>query len=203
MRSTSTALGLAALTALLLSGCQMEEAPRDAGAPPDPTPTDRRTTEPGAVTGDFQSYSEDATAVTYDPEAVPEGASVNVSVTSKGAPPTIVTMGISGLQPDRDYGAHVHTKPCGAAPDDSGPHYQNEEDPQQPSTDPKYANPDNEIWLDFTTDADGSADASASVDWVPRQGEANSIVIHAEHTHTEPGHAGQAGDRLACINVPL
>ncbi|GAA4804535.1 hypothetical protein GCM10023353_03860 [Tomitella cavernea] len=63
------------------------------------------------------------------------------------------------MQPGRDFGAHAHTKPCGPEPSDSGPHYQNVQDPaataDSPSTDPAYANPQNEVWLDFTTDGSG------------------------------------------------
>ncbi|ONI91465.1 hypothetical protein ALI22I_09010 [Saccharothrix sp. ALI-22-I] len=95
----------------------------------------------------------------------------------------------------------MHTKVCGAKPADAGPHYQNEKDPVSPSVDPKYASPDNEIWLDFTTDDKGSATSSATVDWQFRKGDANAIVLHDTHTHTEPGKAGTAGDRLAFGDV--
>jgi Cu-Zn family superoxide dismutase len=72
-----------------------------------------------------------------------------------------------------------------------------------PSTDPAYANPDNEIWLDFTTTKNGSGLAVAQVDWRFTDRHAGSVVVHAEHTHTDPGHAGTAGARLACITVPF
>ncbi|SJZ74925.1 superoxide dismutase, Cu-Zn family [Marinactinospora thermotolerans DSM 45154] len=213
MRTSPAVISLA-LSSLLLSGCGggEQEPTRETTNTPQATgqspgqPTAQQTTaaspRPTSISETFEAYSAGAAAVTYDEEAVPAGSRVEVNTEAEDGG-TAFTLRVSGLQPDRDYGAHVHTKPCGAAPDDSGPHYQNEEDPQQPSTDPKYANPDNEVWLDFTTDADGSAEVDTEVDWVPRQGEANSIVIHAEHTHTEPGHAGQAGDRLACVNVPF
>ena len=38
------------------------------------------------------------------------------------------------------------------------------------------------------------------MDWEFRDGEANSVVLHAQHTMTGPGQAGMAGDRLACID---
>ncbi|WP_330272100.1 hypothetical protein OG205_34565 [Lentzea sp. NBC_00516] len=28
-----------------------------------------------------------------------------------------------------------------------------------------------------------------------------SLLLHNEHTHTEPGETGTAGPRLACVNV--
>ena len=70
-----------------------------------------------------------------------------------------------------------------------------------PSTDPKYANPENEVWLDFQTDAKGDATVASTVPFKFRAGEANAVVIHANHTATEPGKAGTAGDRLACITA--
>jgi Cu-Zn family superoxide dismutase len=67
--------------------------------------------------------------------------------------------------------------------------------------DPRYANPRNEIWLDLTTDGNGYARSSASVDWRLGDRAVGSVVLHAEHTHTGPGHAGTAGPRLACVTV--
>ena len=149
-----------------------------------------------AVSGQFG----DGTAITYRPELVPAGARVTVV----GLPlvdSTTVVLSVRGLVPDRHYGAHVHTKPCGAAPADSGPHYQDQVDPVQPSTDPAYANPDNEIWLDFATDEHGGAITSSTVDWTFGERRGASVVIHETHTHTAPGHAGTAGARLACVTV--
>ncbi|UNO42322.1 superoxide dismutase family protein [Streptomyces sp. MST-110588] len=158
----------------------------------------------------------DTKALTYDPKLVPAGSRVavverrhkngkddkNAGKGGKGGGTTVV-LRLKGLVPDRTYGAHVHTKPCGPQPADSGPHYQNVPDPVQPSTDPAYANPRNEVWLDFTTDEDGDGGAVARVDWHFRAGQARSVVVHEHATETEPGHAGMAGARLACVNVPF
>ncbi|MFJ8960542.1 superoxide dismutase [Lentzea sp. NPDC102401] len=148
----------------------------------------------------FESYSAAAKAVTYDAK-VPAGA----RVTAVGVPTvrggTTVLLVLSGLQPHRTYGAHVHVKKCGAAPADSGPHFQNVADPVQPSVDPAYANPRNEIWLDVHTDGNGFAHTESSVDWQFTERRAQSVVLHNEHTHTKPGEAGTAGPRLACVNV--
>jgi Cu-Zn family superoxide dismutase len=148
-----------------------------------------------AVSGQFG----DETAITYRPDLVPEGARATVLGLPMAG--TTVVLSVRGLVPDRHYGAHVHTKPCGPAPADSGPHYQDQVDPVQPSTDPAYANPDNEIWLDFRTGAHGAAFTSSTVDWAFGERRGASVVIHETHTHTAPGEAGTAGARLACLTV--
>ncbi|MFE5563886.1 superoxide dismutase family protein [Amycolatopsis japonica] len=137
--------------------------------------------------------------VTYAPSLVPVGAKVTAGAESTPDGRTRVSLTTSGLVPDHAYGAHVHTRPCGAKAADSGPHYQNMTDPATPSVDPAFANADNEIWLDFTTDSSGAATASATVAWRFRAGAANAVVIHATHTMTMAGKAGTAGDRLACV----
>ncbi|MZE78089.1 superoxide dismutase family protein [Streptomyces xinghaiensis] len=141
-------------------------------------------------------------AVTYDTEAVPPGARIGVRQWTDPEG-TTVRLRVGGLEPGRAYGAHVHTRPCGAEPDSSGPHYQHRRDPEQPSTDPRYANPDNEVWLDFTTDEAGDGAAEARQDWNFRPGEARSVVLHEHTTATEDGAAGTAGARLACFTVPF
>ncbi|GHH53559.1 superoxide dismutase family protein [Lentzea cavernae] len=146
------------------------------------------------------SSGEQPRGITYDVARIPVGARISTGSTVSGGR-TTVELKVSGLLPDTKYGSHVHTKPCGAKPADSGPHYQNDEDPVTPSVDPKHANAQNEIWLDFTTDAQGAATAAATVGWEFRKGEANSVVVHAAHTSTEHGKAGTAGDRLACLTA--
>jgi superoxide dismutase, Cu-Zn family len=144
--------------------------------------------------------------LTYDAKTVPVGARISV-VEQVGGPvggaATSVRLQVSGLLPNRVYGAHVHTKPCGRTPDASGPHYQDVKDPNQPSTDPAYANSENEVWLDFRTDAQGRATVESWHDWGFRPGEARSVIIHEHGTATKPGEAGMAGARLACLTVPF
>lgn len=122
-----------------------------------------------------------------------------------GMPPrgTFVFLALRGVKADHHFGIHVHTRPCGSKPDSSGPHYQNVKDPKQPSTNPKYANPKNEMWLGLTTDSSGDGRAKSLVKWHFRPGEARSVVIHEHATATHMGHAGMAGNRVACINVPF
>lgn len=141
------------------------------------------------------------TATTYDPQLVPPGARVSVSSESDGGS-TTVTLSVRGLEPDRSYGAHAHTQPCGATGDAAGPHFQHVPDPVQPSVDPAYANPQNEVWLDLTTDGEGAGSATTTVAWgFERARRAQSVVIHAMPTATEAGRAGSAGDRAACVTV--
>jgi Cu-Zn family superoxide dismutase len=138
--------------------------------------------------------------LTYDVKRIPVGATLSTG-SSVANGQTTVELKVSGLLPNTKYGSHVHTKPCGAKPADSGSHYQNSKDPVTPSVDPQYANAQNEIWLDFTTDAAGAATGTATVKWEFRKGEANAVIIHATHSSTEHGKAGTAGDRLACLTA--
>lgn len=140
-------------------------------------------------------------AVTYDPALVPVGARVAVSAKSADGT-TTVRVALRGLQPNRRYGAHVHTSACGPTGDAAGPTYQHVVDPVQPSVDPQYANPRNEIWLDFRTDADGAGSAQSTVDWgFSADRRARSVVIHAWPTATAAGRAGSAGTEVGCVSV--
>jgi Cu-Zn family superoxide dismutase len=95
---------------------------------------------------------------------------------------------------------------CTTDPRAAGPHYQHIPDPEanadHPSVNPAYANPGNEIWLDFTAGVSGTAIATAAESWTfdamhpPR-----SLVIHAEATHSAMGAAGTAGARAACLTL--
>ncbi|GAA1242061.1 hypothetical protein GCM10009676_29110 [Prauserella halophila] len=151
--------------------------------------------------GTFAPYVDGATASTYDLDRVPPGARASVFSLSSGGVGTTTKLAVSGLQPDRRYGAHVHENPCGPSGDDAGSHFQHVQDPNPPSTDPDYANPDNEVWLDFTTTSHGTGVAVSHVDWSYGDRRPASVVIHEHHTSTDPGESGAAGPRLACINV--
>ncbi|MDQ8701259.1 superoxide dismutase family protein [Streptomyces sp. LHD-70] len=133
-------------------------------------------------------------AKTYDTKLVPAGAHIRVVQVARDAG-NLVTLQVDGLKANRAYGVHVHQKPCGPRPEDAGGHYQHRKDPVQPSTNPAYVNPRNEVWLDFTTDGRGSGYAAARQGWEFRPGEAASVVLHREQ--------GGAGDRLACFSVPF
>lgn len=146
-------------------------------------------------------------AVTYDADTAPVGAEIGLVVEARPDDTTFV-LSVSGLQTDRGYAVHAHVNPCGPTGDVAGPHFQHTPDPaatpDQPSSDPAYANPDNEVWLDLTTDADGTGVATATMPFTLEAGAPQSIVIHAgEMTMTDPGEAGTAGDRIACLTTPL
>ncbi|GAB2996307.1 superoxide dismutase [Saccharothrix stipae] len=149
-----------------------------------------------ALAASFTTASGELTG--YDP-LVPAGARADVVSAPVGGG-TVVLLRTTGLLPDRDYGAHAHVNPCGPAPTDAGPHYQHV---QGGATDPAFANPRNEIWLDFTTDEQGRGVAFARLDWRFGARRPASVVLHAEHTHTGPGEAGTAGARVGCLTVPF
>lgn len=159
---------------------------------------------PTVVSATFAPYQLNATAITYDQSGVPEGAKVLITTAPAGSG-QVIELKLTGLTPNRTYGAHLHTKQCGPAASDAGPHYQHKTDPaatpDAPSTDPAYANPKNEVWLDLTTDAAGAGTATASHEWLLSPDNTRSLVIHSEPTKTGPGVAGTAGDRLACVNL--
>ncbi|MFH8343613.1 superoxide dismutase family protein [Streptomyces sp. NPDC018045] len=143
-----------------------------------------------------------SSALTYDPKLVPVNSRVTVSERADSAR-TRVGLRVAGLVANRAYGAHVHTGKCGVSPDSSGPHYQHRKDPRTPSVDPAYANPKNEVWLDFTTDGRGEGSAESRHAWRFRSGEARSVAIHERRTATGAGVAGTAGRVVACYSVPF
>jgi Cu-Zn family superoxide dismutase len=194
--AAALAAGTIGLVTTLATGAAA--APAAPAAPPAPPARPHVT----VAAGQFQAWSpaDPPKAVVYDSALVPTGAAgtvVAVPVPSG----TEVALIVSGLKPDRTYGAHVHTTACGATGAAAGPHYQNVADPVQPSMDPTYANPRNEVWLDFTTDRQGRAVALAHLDWTFRPGGANSVVIHEHATSSADGQAGMAGARVACLTA--
>ncbi len=134
--------------------------------------------------------------------AAPEGATARVHSVETGNGRTIVTLHVKGMQPFARYGAHAHVNAFGATGAAAGPHWQYDRDPVSPSVDPAYANPDNEIWLDLTTNQAGVGHAKAVVDWqFPSDRRPMSVIIHEQHTETGVGIAGMAGKRVACLDV--
>ncbi|GAA2643032.1 hypothetical protein GCM10010399_91310 [Dactylosporangium fulvum] len=146
----------------------------------------------------------DAKALLYEPSAVQGSPSADLTLIS-GKGRTMESLVVTGFDPKRRYGAHLHAEPCGKDPSAAGPHFQHHPDPKasrSPSTDPSYANPHNEAWLDFTTDASGRGEATAEQDWeLTPDHRPNSLVIHADPTSTSPGSAGTAGSRVACLTI--
>jgi Cu-Zn family superoxide dismutase len=194
--SASRVIGAAVvLASFSLVGCSSgadTAAPASSvAAPAGSSPSDLRVT-----------FAEQGAAITYNPALVPVGSGAHVVTSSEGGRSTVV-LELTGLVPNRQYGAHAHTKACGPAPADSGPHVQHEKDPVTPSVDPAFANPRNEVWLDVTTDAQGNATSTSSVDWeFTGASRPNAVVVHAMPTSSEPGKAGTAGDRVGCVTLP-
>ncbi|WP_250030628.1 superoxide dismutase family protein [Paractinoplanes maris] len=154
------------------------------------------------ASGTFLPYRSGSTAITYDPAVVPPGATASVAIAQTPGK-TEVRLETGGLIPRKTYGAHLHTEPCTALPDQAGPHYQHDKDPKKPSVDASYANPRNEVWLDFTVDGYGTATVSAVQPWTfPAGQSARSLILHAEQTRTADGVAGTAGPRVACLTLP-
>jgi len=151
-----------------------------------------------AVAGQIRSEG----PLTSYSSTVPSGATARVQAVYDASGATTVTLHVWGLQPDTTYGAHAHNNPCGLTGSAAGSHYQNDVDPVQPSVDPAYANSANEIWLDLTTDAEGNGTAQTRVNWqFSPERRAHSVIIHVNPTSTDPGSAGTAGARLACLTV--
>lgn len=184
----------------LLAGCGGGESAEHAQHQPAPqAPAQGQSAAGKQTSGTFENFSPAAKAITYKPDQVPVGGQINVS-SSNADGKSKVTVEVKGLQPNRAYGAHVHVKSCGPTGEDAGSHYQEKADPVKPSVDPAFANPQNEVWLDFHTDAQGNGTATAEGSWaLATRDDAQSVVIHETHTHSEPGKAGSAGGRLACI----
>ena len=160
-------------------------------------------TTAGPATADPGRVRAEGELVRYAPttDLIPVGATARVQAVYTAAGQTVVTLHVRGLLPDRGYGAHAHTASCGTTPGMSGGHYQRI--PGLP-TSPMFANPENEIWLDFTTDAEGNASAQTVVDWqFESDRRARSVVVHYHRTSTGPNDSGSAGSRLGCLTVPF
>ncbi len=114
------------------------------------------------------------------------GGSGFVVSNATGDGTTHVVLQVRGLPPNRKFGAHVHQLACNN--NKAGGHYRN--DPAAGAT------PQNEIWLDFTTNDAGNGHAQAIADFLIRTGEARAVIIH-DHTTDA---AGVAGPKLACID---
>jgi superoxide dismutase, Cu-Zn family len=202
---------LLAATALLAAGCGSGSGSSSGQATPATSAAASTTATGGSggtgTEGVLAPPERATTAFTYNPALAPEGATIKVGVDARGSS-TEVRLDVDGLLPSRGYAAHAHVNPCGPTGDVAGPHFQNQVDPAaapgKPSTDPAYANPENEIWLDLRTDGAGDGGSRVEVPFTFTDRAPASIVIHeAETTGTAPGQAGSAGARLACITVPF
>src|SRR4051812_22595170 len=160
MISTMRRSAVLMLSILFLTACGPANDPapvQSANLEGYPGPLTASSTPPAAAgmttQGTFLPWKPDAIAVNYDTAVVPAGAVAAITLT--GAHGAVrVRLAVSGMVPRRSYGAHLHTGSCTAVPEQAGPHYQHVPDPESrpnhPSADSRYANPANEVWLDFT-----------------------------------------------------
>jgi superoxide dismutase, Cu-Zn family len=212
MRRLSARLPIVLLAVLSAVGCaSAQPAPPAATATPattvasaEPAGTAEESDTPVAE-GVLAPPERAGDAFTYNPALAPEGAEISVYTDTDGGT-TAVRLEVAGLLPGRGYAAHAHVNACGPTGDAAGPHFQNQVDPAaapgRPSTDPAFANPQNEIWLDLRTDGEGDGESTAEVPFVFADRAPASVVIHeAEVTATTPGQAGSAGARLACLTI--
>jgi Cu-Zn family superoxide dismutase len=148
-------------------------------------------------------------AYTYNPAVAPVGAHLSVLMTPSDES-TNAELTVSGLVPNRGYAVEANTNACSPNPAAEGPHYQNRIDPtvsptsisQATSTNPDYANPRNEIWLDVRTDATGSGTSRTTVPFVFTDRGPGSVVIHdAAATAAGPGQVGNGGAPIACLSL--
>ncbi|MQY32825.1 hypothetical protein SRB17_07840 [Streptomyces sp. RB17] len=131
-----------------------------------------------------------SSAVAYDRALVPAGALIQVRQITGANGVTTVQLRVAGVKPNHLFGVHIHQKACGADPAAAGKHYQN-----HPGTDASHTTKDNEVWLDFKSNANGIGSAGAKHAWAFRKGQAGSVVIHNE--------PGLKGSRVACFTVPF
>ncbi|MER6947295.1 superoxide dismutase family protein [Nonomuraea sp. NPDC000554] len=171
----------ALLLVLLTASCAT------APAVPDVAPTKRV-----VFSGSGQLAPGDKSAIVYDSKLVPEGAQVSLTAEEVDGG-TLTSMVVEGFLPAHTYGAHLHANACGLKPEAAGPHYQHQHG---------QANAASEVWLDVTTDDSGSGRATARNEWVfDRSHLPRSLVIHAGPTQRTGSNAGEAGARVACLNL--
>ena len=109
-----------------------------------------------------------------------------------GSSTTVVKINVSGLDPTKKYGSHLHNGTCASG---GGGHYQ---DVVVPAGDPPMDAPPNELWLEnsdmtLRSNPGGVAHATGSAPWVARTSaattNARSVVVHGD------------GARIACVDL--
>ena len=173
----------------VIAGCGGDDSPPDGNDAGLGDATEMKIT---SSTGDWNVYA----------NPYGDGGASPIPATIKGSAEAFATgtgmrvkLSVTGLPASRPFGSHIHKLAC--EDNKAGAHYQNNAAPDGGAADPMYANNKNEVWLDFATDATGAGSAEAKVDFIPRAGEAKSVMIHDMMTMT----GGLAGAKLACINM--
>jgi hypothetical protein len=108
-----------------------------------------------------------------------------------------LTLHLSGLEPGETYAAYAYRQPCDATKD---LRFQQFPDRKQPSSNPLFANPFNEIWFVGKADQHGQATSRVrrssqfAPTWSPR-----SVVLEGDPIIR--GTSKLPGPRLACLTV--
>lgn len=119
---------------------------------------------------------------------------LRVTVDEDSAKFRLTLRGLDRAAAGRTFGAHLHLGTCVAGDGAAAlAHYNTD---VINGVTPVRANPDTEVWLDFTATDEGTAMVGAVVPFAPAAGN-HSIVIHRDPT----AGTGVAGPRLACLPV--
>ena len=129
-----------------------------------------------ATTAETASHRGEFTAVPNAPTGIGRRVSGTAEETRKSRGAT-VSIRVSGLKPQTDYFAHVHTGSCGL-PDPGGPHFK---------FDPNAGDlPPNEVHLHFTTDGSGNGADSTEVPKPLPDGQTLTVVVHQKGDEYTP-----------------
>ena len=151
------------------SGADSMDMSDDMMSDPDATPADEVDGE--VTTGEFTVLD------TAPPGSEDAAGQAWVAQNDDG---TTVTIRLTGLAPDTDYLSHLHAQTC--SEDNGGDHFKFDLEGSDV--------PPNEVHLAFTSDADGSGEATITSDQQVGEG-APALVVHP---------ADAVDNRLACAD---
>ncbi|MBF4992992.1 hypothetical protein ITX31_02555 [Arthrobacter gandavensis] len=167
------------------SSCQAAGPGRTVSADrcPDTSPTPL---SGGVIEGAFGPWCENAIATSYPAvnteTLIPEGAEAEM-VIGETDMDTTVDLQVQGFASNQAYTVMLHDGVCPENPGDLGPEYVHEGSGDNPSAG---------VVLDFTTESDGSASATATVPFlVPDQAAGKSFAVHNADM-----------DVVGCLRVP-
>jgi hypothetical protein len=145
-------------------------------------------------------YSGKVTDLSPDTKDVYDGARATAMMISIDNESTfrVTLRGLSDTAMHKEYGAHLHTGPCGLANGQPtvGGHYN-----ITPAGQPLVVNDKTEVWLNFQVHSVEYARAAAVVPFVPEG--IRSITFHEKATVHHGDSAGTAGLKLACIPLNI
>jgi hypothetical protein len=143
--------------------------------------------------GSSSDSNEDTVSGKFAPLADAPGAYAEVAgraTLERADGGTETSISLTGLQPETDYMAHLHSGGCDET-DPGGPHFQFDPDGSE--------EPPNEIHLAFASNEAAEGSARSSSDREVPVGEAGSVVLHlaggmAMKTHNGEHHDDEGGD---------